>query len=226
MLSLAPLLIALRRNRTPRGRRETALTLHRAQLVELDRDLEDGRIDADAHKAARLEVQRRLLAAGALADEAISSTRRLPLIITAILVPLAAEGLYLINGQPGLPSAHAVSAAETAQQDADATQLITTLRARLADMDPKDPITAQGYVLLGNAEAGRDHLKEAAQAWTRALEAGFDPGLAAQAAEAQLRVDGKMTDQTRALFERALAEAPPDAPWKNLVQQRLAGVLP
>lgn len=220
------MLIALRRPPAARGRRDTALALHRAQLTELDRDLAEGRIEADAHQAARLEVQRRLLAAADLKDEATRGASRLPLIITAILVPLAAEGLYLINGQPDMPYAHAASAAETAQQNADAEQLITTLRARLATMDPKDPMTGQGYVLLGNAEAGRDHLKEAAAAWSRALDSGFDPALAAQAAEAQLRVDGQMTDQTRALFQRALAEAPPDAPWKNLVQQRLSGVMP
>jgi cytochrome c-type biogenesis protein CcmH len=54
-----------------------------------------------------------------------------------------------------------------------------------------------------------------------ALQASFIPALAAQAAEAQMQADGKMTDETRALFQRALAEAPPDAPWKALVQRRL-----
>lgn len=207
---------------TPRGRRDSALVLHRAQLVELDRELAEGRIGPAEHEAARLEVQRRLLA---VADSQevmpqLARSNRLPLVLALVIVPLLAEGLYLIDGQPQLPSGVAAPA-NTAQQDAEAEKLISTLRARLGELDPKTDIAGQGYLLLGNAEASRGHMGEAAAAWRTALEAGFNPGLAAQAAEAQFQADGKVTDQTAALYRRALAEAPPDAPWKALVQQRL-----
>ncbi len=62
LLALAPLGWALWRPRALRGRREADLALYRAQLAELDADLAAGRLDAAGHAAARLEVQRRLLA--------------------------------------------------------------------------------------------------------------------------------------------------------------------
>ncbi len=221
LASLLPLLWSLRRSGQPKGRRETAIALHRAQLAELDRDLAEHRLTVVDHAAARLEVQRRLLAAADLPEEGTRHAARLPLILVAILVPLFAEGLYLIDGHPELPSANALPKADPLARSQDEERLIATLRAKLITMDPKDEMTAQGYVLLGNAEAGRNNMAAAAAAWKKALEAGFIPALAAQAADAQMSVDGKLTPETRALFERALAEAPPDAMWRDIVKQRL-----
>ncbi len=221
ILALVPLLFVLWRVRTPRGRRASALVLHRAQLEELDRELDEGRIGAVEHAGAKLEVQRRLLAVGELKDETVTSASRGPLILALILVPLAAGGLYLIEGRPDMPSGLEARRDSTAPEAQEAERLITTLRSRLAALDPTSDVASQGYLLLGNAEASRGRLAEAAAAWRLALRAGFNPGLAAQAAEAQTQADGKVTDETKALFRRALAEAPPDAPWKALVEQRL-----
>ena len=191
------------------------MALHRAQLAELDRDLAEGRI------AATENVQRRLLAAADLPEEGHRHSARLPLIAVAIALPLLAGSLYLIDGHPELPSANALPKADPLAQQEEAERLISTLSARLATMDPTQDMTAQGYLLLGNAEAGRGNVAAAAAAWRMALRAGFNPALAAQAADAQMQVDGKLTPETRALFERALAEAPPDAMWRAVVQQRL-----
>lgn len=206
---------------TPRGRRDSALALHRAQLAELDRELAEGRIGPAEHAGARLEVQRRLLAAADTDDGVAPKSARLPLVLALILVPLVAESLYLIDGHPELPSGVSDRKPPTAAEAAEAEKLISTLRTRLAELDPTAEVTAQGYILLGNAEIGRNHLAEAAAAWREALKAGFNPALAAQAAEAQFQADGKMTDETRALFARALADAPPDAAWAALARQRL-----
>jgi cytochrome c-type biogenesis protein CcmH len=221
LVALLPMLVSLWRVRTPRGRKASAMALHKAQLAELDHELDAGRIGAAEHEGARLEVQRRLLAIADLKDETVRSAARGPLILALILVPLAAEGLYLLNGHPELPSGVQERSANPAADAQEAETLIATLRTRLGDLDPKTDIASQGYILLGNAEAGRGHIGEAAAAWRMALQASFIPALAAQAAEAQMQADGKMTDETRALFQRALAEAPPDAPWKALVQRRL-----
>ena len=206
-----------------KGRRETAIALHRAQLAELDRDLAEGRLAPADHASAKLEVQRRILAAADLPEEGTRRAARLPLILAAVMVPIFAEGLYLIDGHPELPSANALPKPDPMAKSQDEERLISTLRTRLATMNPREEITAQGYVLLGNAEAGRGNMAGAASAWKMALQAGFVPALAAQAADAQLSVDGKLTPETRALFERALAEAPPDAMWRDIVKQRLSG---
>ncbi len=220
LLALSPLFYSLWRAGTPRGRRDSALALHRAQLEELDRERAEGRIAPTEHAAARLEVQRRLLAAADLTDELAPRSAKMPLIVALILVPLAGEALYFISGQPDMPSGAAAPKAPTTAEAQEAERLISTLRTKLAELDPKTQIASQGYLLLGNAEMSRGHLGEAAAAWRTALEAGFNPALAAQAAEAQYEADGKMTEDTRALFARALAEAPPDASWKSLAQQR------
>jgi hypothetical protein len=33
-----------------------------------------------------------------------------------------------------------------------------------------------------------------------------------------------VTDESAALFRRALAEAPPDAPWRPMAEKRIAGL--
>ena len=77
-------------------------------------------------------------------------------------------------------------------------------------------------MLLGNAEASRGRLKAAADAWQTALAVHFDPTLAAEAGEAITEVNGQVTDDAAALFRRALAESPPDAPWRPMALKRLA----
>ena len=80
----------------------------------------------------------------------------------------------------------------------------------------------RGYVMLGELEAGRGNLAAAAAAWQTALDAGFDPLLAARTADALSAVAGKVTPEAATLFRRALAEGPKDAPWRSYAEQRLA----
>ncbi len=231
---LAPLMLVIlqrsgRREKATRGRREAAMTLHRAQLLELDRDRGYGRIGDAEHATAVLEVQRRLLAVSEQAEAAAGRDRRSPLLATLALVPLLGAGLYVLtDGHPTMPAAPLAARMEQASRnDVVTDQMIATLRRQLAGMDQASPLARQGYVLLGNAEDGLGHLAAAADAWRRAVAIEFDPGLAALAAEAQTRVDGgKLGPEARALFTRALATAPADAPWRELAQQRLAGQTP
>jgi cytochrome c-type biogenesis protein CcmH len=225
MVALAPLAISLGRTAAGRSRRESALALHRAQLAELDRDLAEGRIAAAEHVSAVLEVKRRLLAADADTEPAPPAPRasRTTLLLALLAVPLAGAGLYLIDGHPELPAApRAARLAEAERAGHDADALIARLRARLATMDQSSELARQGYVLLGNAEESQGRLAEAAAAWRRAVGIRFDAALAVLAAEAATRVEGRVSPDSAALFRRALADGPPDAPWRKLVQQRLA----
>jgi cytochrome c-type biogenesis protein CcmH len=54
------------------------------------------------------------------------------------------------------------------------------------------------------------------------LASGFDPLIAAHAAEAATRAEGHVSPDSAALFRQALAAAPPDAPWRGVVEKRLA----
>ncbi|MGC8468638.1 MAG: c-type cytochrome biogenesis protein CcmI [Acetobacteraceae bacterium] len=207
-----------------RGRRAPALALLRGQLVELDRDLAEGRIAPPEHEAAVIEVQRRILAEARLAEPAVHVSGRSPTLVAFVLVPVGALALYLVGGSPGLPAAplaERVAAAEARARQEMA--LIDELKAALARLDPTSAKARRGYVLLGNAEARLGNMLGAAQAWQQALAAKFDPTLAAECAEAMTEANGHVTPAAAALFRRALATAPAGAPWRAMVERRLGG---
>jgi len=222
-VALAPLALALRSTSVTRGRREAAIELHRAQLAELDRDLADERIAATEHASAVLEVQRRLLAAAGTGEADPRATKRGPVLFALVLVPLGAIGLYLLGGSPDLPAVPLADrlAADSERASREAA-LIGQLRQRLAALDPRSEQAHQGYVLLGNAEASRGRLREAAEAWRTALGMRFDPTIAAEAAEAITEAQGRVTEEAAALFRHALAAAPADAPWRPMAEKRLS----
>ena len=194
-------------------------------MAELDRDLADGRIAAAEHANAVLEVQRRLLAAAGGAEAGPRTNSRAPVLIALVVVPVGAFALYLAGGSPGLPAvplADRIAAARV--REAQEATLIAQLRKRLGEIDPHSAQAHQGYVLLGNAEASRGRLQEAADAWRIALAMRFDPTIAAEAAEAITETQGHVTEEAAALFRRALAEAPADAPWRPMAEKRLSEV--
>jgi cytochrome c-type biogenesis protein CcmH len=224
-IALAPLALSLRRTAAARGRQEAAVALHRAQLAELDRDLAEGRIAATEHANAMLEVQRRLLAAAGGAETASRSSSRSPVLLALVLVPLGGLALYLLGGSPGLPAVPLADRIAVARErEAKEAALIAKLRERLGQIDPHTEQARQGYVLLGNAEASRGRLQEAADAWRTALTTRFDATVAVEAAEALTEAQGNVTDEAATLFRRALAEAPADAPWRPMAQKRLSEV--
>ncbi len=220
--ALAPLAAAMVWQASGRGRRDSAMAIHRQQLRELERDLADGRIAAAEHATAVLEVQRRLLAAAETADPATTRAARWPLVAAIVLVLVLAGGLYRISGRPDLPAMPLAGRLEQAQQQAaQGEALIERLREKLAKLDQNSDLARQGYILLGNAENDRGNLAGAADAWHKAVNIRFDADLAALTAEAQCRVDGKVSFDSATLFRKALASGAPNADWRPVAEQRL-----
>jgi cytochrome c-type biogenesis protein CcmH len=249
-LILAPVFHALFRPPALRDRAASDRALFEAQLAEIDAQFAEGRLDEAAHKAARVEVQRRLLAAPAPAP-ATAPRRPSALLLAAVaLVPVAGVGLYMWRGFPEMPSATLELRREAEARD---EELIALLRSRLQNADPNTEVGRQGFILLGNAERNRGRWAEAAAAWERALAARFDLGLAGDLAEVE--IERGETDSARRWIERGLAvdpanprlrflsglaearagrneiarttwrallnDAPRDAPWREIVEQRL-----
>jgi cytochrome c-type biogenesis protein CcmH len=188
LLLTAPLLLAFRGG-AARGRREAAIALHRAQLQELHRDLEDGRIAAPEYAGAKLEVERRLLAADALADAPLSGNAKWLLIATAAAVPVMAFLLYLPGSTTNIPSEpHAKWVAQQQKSQAQMDTMIAELRAHLATVDPNSADASEGQAYLGEALAERA---------------------------------GALTPEAISLFKQSLANAPPNAAWRTLDEQRL-----
>ena len=221
-LALVPLALALRGGGPGPNRREAAMALHRSQLAEIERDRADGRLPEEEYRAATLEVQRRLLASDAIVEGGAGGSARGLLVTAAVMVPVVAFALFLPGSLPFVPSEP--HARWVKQQDAAAArdnQLIAELRAKLAQMAPGSPEAREGDVILGQALLERGDTAGAAKAWKLALQSQFDPALAAETAELEIDSAGHMTPEAEGLFKEALAQAPADAPWRGLVQQRL-----
>jgi cytochrome c-type biogenesis protein CcmH len=150
---MAPLVFAfLGGRRGLRNRRETALKLHRDQLAELARDLADQRIAPSEYEAAKLEIERRLLAADAFTEPAQDGNSRLLLWATIIAVPVMAFALYLPGSTPNVPSEpHAQWVQIQDDNNAKLIGFIAALRMRLATEDPNSPDGSQGEAYLAEA---------------------------------------------------------------------------
>lgn len=254
LVALLPLGIAVLRPAAARGRREADIALYRAQLAELDREREAGRLDDAGHHAARVEVQRRLIAAADQVEGAVATVRG-PAVMLALLPLIAAAGvgLYLLRGTPGMPSAPYALRAEAMARD---DRILAMLRERLSAMDPQTPQARQGWVLLGNAERDRGRPEAALDAWRRAIEARFDAALAADIAEMEItrgapaeatpliaralaetpndprlrflaglvEAESGRPANARALWQALLGDSPADAPWRGLLERRLSAL--
>ena len=226
-LALLPLVLALRRGVSLRDRRAAALVLHRAQLAELEQERAAGQLGEAEYQAAVLEVQRRLLAADRSGGEDAAGMVRFPLAVLFPLLPLIAMVLYLIGGVPGMDAQPLAERREAAaRQAAEEDALIQRLRQSLATLDAHSEQGKKGYMLLGNAEAQRGHMREAADAWRVVLQSGFDPALAAMTGIALVQANGRVTEEAATLFRRALAEGPPDAPWRPMAEKQLRAAPP
>ncbi len=211
---MAPLLIVLGRN-AARGRRDSAMALYRAQLRELERDTAEGRLEGPERTAARLEIERRLLAAADAKEVAVRPGRASAALVLLLAIPVAGGLLYLVRGQPQMPpEPYAKIAARAKQEQAQAEALIARLRARLAALDPHTEQARVGYVLLGNAEATQGDDAAAAAAWRTALAVRFEPNLAVEIVAAVQRAGQPLRPGDVAALRRALAEAPANVPWR------------
>jgi cytochrome c-type biogenesis protein CcmH len=250
LAALLPLAVTVFRPARARGRAEADLALYRAQLAELDREREAGRLDEAAHAAATLEVQRRILAAPRDGEAGVGQRSGAFVAAALFLIPAAAIGLYLIRGIPDMPSAPY----DLRRQQAEAEeQLLVSLRERIAALDPNGEPARQGFVLLGNAERNRGRAEAAIEAWSRALAIRFDPQLAGDIAElhleqnnhadagallaralgaapadARLRFLAGLAEaragraaNARSVWQALLADAPRDAPWRAVVERQL-----
>ena len=103
------LLPILRRPGAVAARREYDLSVYRAQLRELEREAERGLLGPEEARAARLEVERRMLAADAEgraeAGPGSAGRRRWPIaLVLLIALPALSAALYGRLGRPDLPA--------------------------------------------------------------------------------------------------------------------------
>lgn len=208
-----------------RGDQEENLTILRDQLAQLEIDAQEGRMDADQLKAARLEIERRLLQeekaiTADLAPEAASQDRRIfgPALGIGMGVPLLAVALYVWVGNPFAIDA-AQAEREAASRGMPTQQDIEGMVKRLEDRlksDPKDP---KGWQMLARSYAALGRLPEATQAYSQALALSpDDPLLMVDYADLLAFQNKSVKGEPLRLIEKALKLLP-----DNLKVLALAG---
>jgi cytochrome c-type biogenesis protein CcmH len=207
----ALLLPLVRRPASSGGRFEHALAIYRDQLAEIDRDLAAGRLAASEAAGARLEIERRILAASETdrAPAAAPGRHRLVSWLIALAVPGVALLVYFEIGHPELPAQPFASRpAVQAEGMAEAERLLAVLRQRVAEA-PED---AQRHVALGRAFVAVGRPGEAVPVLREALRrGGSGPELNAQLAEAlTLAADGVVVPEAQEIFRQVLAQQPGD----------------
>jgi cytochrome c-type biogenesis protein CcmH len=182
-----------------------ALAVYRDQLSEINHDAARGILDEAQARAAQIEIERRILA---LADAPKFQPAKAPspmlIVAMAVVLPLAAFGLYLHLGSPGLPGQPATGLAESVAASPELQAL-----QKAVESAPTDPAAwrALGEGLMAARRPG-----DAANAFGRALGLGDpDPKLASRYGSALvLAAQGRVDGKAKAAFDAALKADPTD----------------
>lgn len=149
------------------------------QLAALDREHSAGQLDAAQHRAARRELQRRVLAetaAGEVVIEASNSSKTPRLV--ALAIPLFAAALYAaignpagLNAQPAPPEAQAATKAATEPEvSPEAVQaMLASLAERLEKPSGNPAGDVQGWTMLARSYAALQRFADADRAYARAI---------------------------------------------------------
>ncbi len=163
----------LRRPTRAAERRRFDIAVYRAQLEELAREEERGLLVPQEAAAARLEVERRMLAADA-EPETLSGAalRRRPATACTLMIALLAvsAALYWHTGRPDLPGQpFALRAQRAPQPGADQAASIESLIARLEERLVADPDDLDAWLRLARAYEMTGAFEPAAATYRRAI---------------------------------------------------------
>jgi len=179
--------------------------VYRDQLRELDRDRARGVLDEAEAAAARLEIQRRLLAAAAMpaGRSARGGTSPIAAVVVALAIAGGSLGLYLRLGAPSVPDMPFASSKIEAPAGG---QTLTALKQR-TEAEPSNP---EAWLRYGRAAADTDQWAESATAFERAIRLGHsDPEtLTAFGEMSTLASGGTVPPAARTAFAAALAKDP------------------
>ena len=211
------------------ARRASTLAILREQAAQLDAELAAGSLDAEQHRAAREDIERRVLdetdqVAPATARTAPASrTAERPwksAWLLALGVPLLVATVYSRVGSPQAIDAPAAPPVASLGADNVSDEQVEELIKKLAAAMEQKPDDLAGWTLLARTYAVLQRFPEASKAYTRASAlAPTDAQLLADHADVLAMQQGqKMSGEPARLITRALQIDP-----KNLKALALAG---
>ena len=180
--------------------------VYRDQLRELERDRTRGVLNEAEAAAARLEIQRRLLAAAAMPSGRAIRAGASPIaaVVIALLTAGGSLGLYLRLGAPSVPDMPFVS--RKVDPPSSSGQALAALKQR-TEAEPSNP---EAWLRYGRTAADSDQWAESATALERAIRLGqSDPEtLTAFGEMLTLASGGTVPPAARTAFAAALAKDP------------------
>ena len=217
-LAVAPL---VRRVGPAASRRDYDLRVYRAQLVELARERERGVLGDPEAEAARLEVERRMLAA----DAADGETRRAPAMrsrnwvsaaVLLIGLPMLAGPVYWQLGSPNqsaAPFAERVQSAGAQDNQQKTLPSVEAVIAQLEEHQARAPDDPEASLRLGQAYALDGQFERAIVTYRTAIarHPEFGPLHSALGEALVMASGGIVGEEARAAFERALERDPTEA---------------
>lgn len=183
------------------------VAIYRAQLEEIDRDLERGLLEPDEAERARAEVARRLIAAtkeDRPHDSSARPARALPVVLGAVVLAISL-GIYWTSGAPGYPDM-------PLQARLDASEEMRANRPSQAALEAAAPPPPPAVDLPEEYVSAINQLREIApsrpndlEAWERLAYHEVELRNYAGAADAQERVIAIKGDEARISdFQRLL----------------------
>jgi cytochrome c-type biogenesis protein CcmH len=187
----------------------------KAQLAELQADLDSGKLDQAAYAAARHDLERELLDEldkGAEPAAQNSQSGRWAVALFVPLIPLLAVVLYQQLGAGDLLKKIETGPAQQAKNsDGSAPpHNIEEVVAKLAQRLSEQPDNLEGWVLLARALSRMQRFEEAAKAYEQARRlAGDQPDLLIDYADMLVSANGgRFSDEVGQLLQTALQQQP------------------
>ncbi len=212
-IAIALLAFPFLRRGIARNREGFDLAVYRDQLAELERDLERGVIDAEAARAARLEIERRILAiageASPMPNAQSQPSARWWAAGLVALVPLAAGFLYIERGQPTLRDLPLAARPAPEQQLTERDSLLANIE-QLEQHLESTPDNGDVWAILGRTRLRAGLYQEAVEAFQKSSDLSDDnPTLRSELAEAMVyAAGGQVTPVSLEHFKAALETAP------------------
>ncbi len=195
-----------------------------AQLEDIERERDAGLLSDAAAEAAVREARRRLLdraRAQTAKAKPVSPQARMASAMAVAAAPAAALAIYLAIGNPslspavperfqGAPAMQAAAPPATGLEGAANAPALETAIAQLAARLNDNPDDLDGWIMLAESYAATDRFAEAADAFARAIALAPERAAlhAARGEAVAMAAGGRITDEARAEFDRALALDP------------------